>query len=76
MTTINITLGIISIVGVGGIIETCQIKLIIVTASYRNRGVRTYELVLNLILMNTNMELLKPHIASYMVITNRFSLFN
>ena len=37
---------------------------------------RTEELVLGLILMDANMEFLEPHIATHMVVSDRFTFFN
>ena len=37
---------------------------------------RADKLILGLILMDTNMEFLKPHIATHMVVTYRFTFFN
>ena len=74
-TTIDVTFCIVIVIFLGGIIHTCQIEFIKVSASYRNRRMGADKLIFCFILMDANMEFLEPHIATHMVVSNRFSFF-
>ena len=72
-TTVDITFGIVIIIVIRAIIVTGQIENIIIAACYRDWRMFADELVLGFILMDSDMKLFEPHIASYMIISNRFS---